>query len=189
MTALINAAGLPETLYAADPGVHMSDVSIFQGPSIAQGLAYLVAVRRCTAWIGAAPPGRIVLETPVVDRKKPRNSQDLVDLNGAGHWLACSIQAAAGYRCEFVKRPARSVKGTAGWKGSIQKPQHHRQGLKALGSAEIAILDSIKPGIWDYVDQACHRLAMSAAVTGYDHWIHNTLDSVCLGLTELGRMR
>lgn len=174
-------------LYPIDPGVHDSAFGIF----VNRKLVAALNTSTCNIEKTVLHPGTIVLEIPRADRNEPRKANDLIDLNGAGHWVAHSIHAASGYRCQLVKAYARSTKGQAGWKGSILKPQHHRHALKKLDPEELKIVLALKPDLLIYVEAACNRIASSKdgrTVTGYKDKIHNTLDMVALGLTHLGRI-
>jgi hypothetical protein len=171
----------PNTLDSIDPGKNACALAEFS-----QGT--LIAAVETLVWLwGPGGPRTIVVEVPVPDRAHPQRSKDLIDEYGAGRDLAGQIRAYCP-GSELVLRHARGVKGEAGWKGQIVKPLHHHKVLRTLSGAEIQILVAIKKDLIQYVDQACETYARFKVVRGYSSHIHNVLDAVALGLTELGRM-
>lgn len=180
-----------EYLYAIDPGAAACFLAVFYTARLTDLRSLLDLPQGLIV-----SPGRIVLEVPQID-KDARKSNDLINVNGAGHWLAGQIHGASGGRCELVTRAARGRKDEAGWKGQVAKPIHHSWALKALNQAELAIVEAVWVtlrgrkfaglSIGQYVDQACHHLATTGKEV-YNNAIHNYLDAVALGLTQLGRV-
>jgi len=189
-------------LYAIDPGVHSCALAQFTDRALV-GLTDTATWKWGPIEVGAPPtlilgglgPVWIVLEVPRAD-KDPRKSNDLIDLNGSGGRLAGQIEGYAAGRATLTLRYARNSSAGKGWKGQIPKPIHHARLIKALSPAELAIVEAeYTPRRGDpktaleYVRRSCVRLATDPNWhTWYKNKIHNGLDAVALGATEIGRL-
>jgi len=164
-------------LFAIDPEKHTPYVSVFIDGK-------LIDVADMADWTFGPFAGvtRIVVEIPRSYPQDPRKANDLIDIAASGFWLAGQIKQACTGPVDLVRRTPQE------WKGSVKKPIHHMRALKKLTPAELGVLQRIKPDVWEHVAQACERLTRSKKVTDYSNVIHNHLDAVALGLTELGRM-
>jgi hypothetical protein len=176
-------------LYAIDPGVHSCALAQFTDRT-------LVGLTDTATWKwGPIGPVSIVLEVPRAD-KDPRKSNDLIDLNGSGGRLAGQIEGYAAGRATLALRYARNSSAGKGWKGQIPKPIHHARLIRTLSPVEIAIVEAeyvARRGdpktALEYVRRSCARLATDPDWhSWYKNKIHNGLDAVALGATEIGRL-
>lgn len=154
----------------------------------------LIAVADTLAWRWGALAQHtdIVCETMRVyadaaKKLKPQHLiaqvNDLLAVQAAGLRLVGQIEAACTSTKAIYLPTARE------WKGQIPKPVHHGQILRALEPWEMAVLIDVKSDIVEHVDRACKKYARSKSLTGYNDPIHNTLDSVGIGLKHLKRIQ
>lgn len=174
-------------LLPIDPGVKACALACFVNCT-------LIAVTNTLTWRWGALHSHteIVCEAMRVYPHEIKNSKpaeliakanDLIHVEAAGMRLVGQIEASC-LSTHAVYRPTAPE-----WKGQVPKPIHHGQILRALSPAELGILLVIKPDLVSYVAKACARYSRSKALTGYSNPIHNTLDSVGIGLKHLKRIR
>ena len=72
------------------------------------------------------------------------------------------------------------------WKGNMKKPVHHKRVIECMTADELSLLPEEVPVL---VDQACRRLADTGRVTKYNHFWHNYLDAIGIGMYHLRRIR
>lgn len=180
---------MTDLLFAIDPGKNACALATFVDRQFVAAESVSSWSRRVVCY-----PTKIVWEIPVPDAAHPYKSADLIAEAVAGARLVGQIETSCQAGCTVVDRYARNngscknAKERRGWKGQIPKPLHHQRVIKRLTPDELQVMLRIKPDLLEYNAKACEVYARTLVVRGYSSSVHNLLDAVALGLTELGRM-